>query len=309
MSGLGEIERYGPVTVLFGERRGRYPDGNGVLVEGQRETVIIDPALGTASRVGALPEVHRVLLSHCHEDHVAGTHLFPDVPLHLHREDLPGMQSLDRFMDIFGMTGPVAEYWRKAMVDDFNYVARPDARPFEEGDVFRLGGVDIEVMHTPGHTRGHSCFIVCWRDGEGAPRRFVYLGDIELTGFGPYYGDAWSSLRDFEATLQRVRCLEADWYGTFHHIGVLAGREAFLERFEKFAAMVGKRETRLLEFIAEPRTLDEIVAHRIVYRPQDDVPYADSVERRSAQLHLERLVEAGRVHERQIASETVYERA
>ena len=36
----------GPVRVIFGERRGSYPDGNSLLVTGERETLLIDPALG-----------------------------------------------------------------------------------------------------------------------------------------------------------------------------------------------------------------------------------------------------------------------
>ena len=37
-----------------------------------------------------------------------------------------------------------------------------------------------------------------------------FLSDIDLTGFGPYYGDVWSDLEDFEASLAKVRDEEAD---------------------------------------------------------------------------------------------------
>ena len=37
-----------------------------------------------------------------------------------------------------------------------------------------------------------------------------FLSDIDLTGFGPYYGDVWSDLEDFEASLRRVREEDAD---------------------------------------------------------------------------------------------------
>ena len=65
-------------------------------------------------------------------------------------------------------------------------------------------------MHLPGHTRGHSGFRM---DGV------FFLSDIDLTGFGPYYGDVWSDLEDFEASLAKVRDEEADFYVTFHHKG------------------------------------------------------------------------------------------
>ena len=292
----GELA-FGPVRVLLGSRGGRYPDGNSLLVLGERENAILDPSLGVIDRRAELPHVDRVIDSHCHEDHIAGNHLFPDVPWHVHALDRPGLLSLDGMMAIYGYGGAIETGFRKVVVEQFHYVARPDAVPFADGDVFDLGGVTIRVMHTPGHTRGHSCLSIEWREG-GAPRRLLYLGDIELTSFGPYYGDAWSELEDFERSLARVREVEADWYATFHHIGVLTGRAAFLERLDRFAAKIGEREERLLVYLAEPRTLEEIVAHRFVYRPQDAVPFADGVERRSMSQHLDRLLRQGRVERR-----------
>jgi glyoxylase-like metal-dependent hydrolase (beta-lactamase superfamily II) len=146
------------------------------------------------------------------------------------------------------------------------------------------------VIHAPGHTRGHCVLHV-------EPEDVVYLGDIDLSSFGPYYGDAWSSLADLERTLARVREIDARWYATFHHIGVVEGRDAFVERLDRFTAVIATRESRLLAYLAEPRTLDDIVAHRFVYRPRDAVAFADDVERRSMRQHLDRLLEDGRVVE------------
>ncbi len=73
---------------------------------------------------------------------------------------------------------------------------------------------------------------------------------------------------------------------------------ALLERLERYAAVIGRREERLLTFLTEaPRSLDEIADHRFVYRPSDPIPFAAPVERRSMGLHLERLVRQGRVRE------------
>ncbi len=55
------------------------------------------------------------------------------------------------------------------------------------------------------------------------------------------------------------------------------------------------REERLLAFLAEPRTLADVVEHRLVYRPHVDAPHVPTVERRTAEQHLARLVGAGRV--------------
>jgi glyoxylase-like metal-dependent hydrolase (beta-lactamase superfamily II) len=277
----------GRTTVLGGERAGKYPHGNSLLVRGSEETVLIDPSL-SLPRPGERPRADRILNSHCHEDHIAGNHLYPDTPVHLHAADRPGLESIDAMMAIYGMSEAFEPAFRKVVVDTFHYAPRPDAVAFTDGHVFELGRCRVRVIHAPGHTRGHSLFYV-------EPDDVLYLGDIDLSSFGPYYGDAWSSLVDFERTLARVRVIDARWYATFHHIGVVEGQAAFVERLDRFTAVIGTREERLLAFLAEPRTLDEIVAHRFVYRPGDAVPFADDVERRSMGQHLERLLKSGRV--------------
>jgi glyoxylase-like metal-dependent hydrolase (beta-lactamase superfamily II) len=281
----------GRTTVLVGERGGKYPHGNALLVRGYEETVLIDPSVAVAEWRFELPRVDRVLNSHCHEDHVAGNGRFPGVPWHFHEADAPGIRSLDDLMAIYGFDAAIDAAWRRIVLEQFHFTPRPDPTPFRDGDVFDLGGgVHVRVIHAPGHTRGHSFLHV-------VPDDVLYLGDVDLSSFGPYYGDAWSSLEDFERTLALARTLEARFYATFHHIGVVEGRDAFLEKLERYAAVIADRERRLLEYLREPRTLDDVVAHRFVYRPQDAISFADPVERRSMSQHVERLVAAGRVRE------------
>ena len=45
-----EEQSFGAITVLFGERGGKYPQGNSLLVRGGDETLLIDPSLGRWSR-------------------------------------------------------------------------------------------------------------------------------------------------------------------------------------------------------------------------------------------------------------------
>jgi glyoxylase-like metal-dependent hydrolase (beta-lactamase superfamily II) len=278
------------VTLLGSPRGGKYPEGRPLRVTGREETVVIDPSLALIGRPGGAPAADRVLNSHCHEDHVAGNHLYPGASWHLPEADLPGIASLDGLMAIYGFEGAMEAAWRRVVVEEFHFVPRADAAGFADGDVLDLGGVRVRAIHAPGHTRGHSIFHV-------EPDDVLYLGDIDLSSFGPYYGDAWSSLDDFERTLAMVRTLDARCYATFHHVGVLVGRAAFLDRLDRFAAAIERREAALLDFLACPRSLDEVVAHRFVYRPGDPVPYADAVERRSMSQHLARLAATGGVEE------------
>jgi glyoxylase-like metal-dependent hydrolase (beta-lactamase superfamily II) len=292
MAGELAEQQFEAVTVLYGPAGGRYPDGNSLLVRGPEESVLIDPALGMIDRSAALPAVDRVLNSHCHEDHYAGNYLFPEVPWHCHEADIVGFRSLEDMLAIYGYGDEILPEWRSRLLNKYHYTARADVVPFADGAVFELGGSQrIRALHAPGHTRGQ-CFF--WIE----PQDMLYLADVDLTSFGPYYGDAWSDLGDFEKTLDFLTTLRPRTWATFHHIGVLEDAAAFQTRFDRYRSMIGDRERRLLEFLRDTsRGLDEIAAHRFVYRPGDDVLFADSVERRSMAMHLERLRDGGAVRE------------
>lgn len=284
----------GPLTILFGHENGKYPHGNSLVIRGADRSVIVDPCLGVVARKNNLPDVDAVFHSHTHEDHIAGTHLFRDVTWYAHVEDALGLESIEGLMRIYGLEGETHDAFKAEIEDHFFYPHDgSEVLVFRDGDEFDFGGVKLKVIHTPGHTRGHCCFLISW--GPSPEERLVYLGDIELTGFGPYYGDAWSDLEDFERSIELLQSVEAKWWLTFHHKGLIESQEEFRVMLNKFGQMIMTRETRLIGYLSEPRTMDEIVAHRFVYRPGQTGFMLDEVERRSMGMHLDRLVRSGAV--------------
>ena len=79
----------------------------------------------------------------------------------------------------------------------------PGAAAAADGDRLALGGLTIEVIATPGHSPGHTCFRV----GE-----FLFTGDIlfcgKVGGTGAYFPG--SSARQEYDSLQRLLALPAE---------------------------------------------------------------------------------------------------
>lgn len=282
--------RLGNVQVLPGLGGGRYPHGNTVVVDGRDATVLIDPSLSLVARGGLERHVDVALLTHVHEDHIAGLATVPDTEVHVHWRDQPALRSLDDLVASYGLRPAAADPLRRMLVEDFHFQARPDALPFDDGDRLDVGGSVITAVHLPGHTPGHCAFVV-------EPEGVVVLGDIDLSTFGPYYADAGSSLVEFEASLARCRELDATWYVTYHHKGVVEGRGRFLPLLDAFAGAIRRRETALLDFLAHPRSMVDLVAHRFLYRAHVDLPWVTSAEEHTIRQHLDRFVEQGRVAE------------
>src|SRR5262249_49562634 len=118
------------VSLLGSPRGGKYPEGRPLLVTGRDETAVIDPSLALVARPGGAPRPDRVLNSHCHEDHVAGNHLYPAASWHLPDADLSGMRSLDGLMEIYGFEGPTRTDFARVVIDRFHFVPRADARGY-----------------------------------------------------------------------------------------------------------------------------------------------------------------------------------
>lgn len=283
--GYTEAE-YGGVTVLVGAERGAYPYANSVLVRGTAETLVIDPSL---SLVESAPPADLVLVSHAHEDHVAGLGRY-DVPVHTHEKDLAALRSRKAMAAGYGFPPDVTEQTETTLRDWFHVHDRPDTAGFTDGTVFDLGGRTATVVHLPGHTAGHSGFLI-------EPDGFLFIADIDLTSFGPFYGDVGSSLPDFEASMRRCREIDARWYGTAHQKGVIEDATEFGRRLDAFVGVVEKRDATLLTYLGKPRTVEEIAKRGLVYRPHVEGPHVRSVERRTAAQHLNRLVGRGLVTE------------
>jgi len=280
--------QFGAVTVVVGDKNGKYPHGNSLWIRGRASTAVVDPSLSVVARAAEFAgRADLVVLSHAHEDHLAGVHLFPQARVHAHRADALGVRSLAGLLTIYGYEHLDAEMGTFVM-SQFHYAPRRDVEGFEDGAVFDLGDVRIRAIHTPGHTRGH-CVLLVEPDGV------LFLGDIDLSSFGPYYGDAWSCLDDWERSLDLVRRIEARVWVSFHHVGVIEDGGLFLDRLDRFAARIAEREAAILDALAEPRSLADLVHQRFVYPAHVTLPFVDAVERRTIRQHLDRVLARGQV--------------
>jgi glyoxylase-like metal-dependent hydrolase (beta-lactamase superfamily II) len=283
------VARHGAVSVYFGEKSGKYPDGNQVVVRGADTLAAFDTPL-VANRMGReLLDADLVILGHVHEDHMAGLHRLRQAQVFVHEADVAAARSWDGLARHYGYAPAVLERMRAMIERDFHYTPRPDARAYADRETWDLGGgVRVHAFHMPGHTSGHCVLFV-------EPDAVAFIGDIDLSSFGPYYGDATSSLADFRRTLQRVKDIPAKVWVTSHHKGVITDRPAFLGLLEAFGARLDEREEEIADYLrAQPATLEELVEYRFLYpRHLEDVWYAEA-ERRTTEQHLDALRQAGR---------------
>jgi len=281
--------RFGAVSVFSGEKSGKYPDGNQVVVQGADTRAAFDTPL-VANRLGSeLLDADLVVLGHVHEDHMAGLHRLRHAQVHVHEADVAAARSWEGLARHYGYA-PEASAGMKAKIEgEFHYAPRPDAQAYKDGATWDLGGgISVRAIHMPGHTSGHCVLLV-------EPGGIAFIGDIDLSSFGPYYGDATSSLDEFRRTLEAIKDIPAKVWITSHHKGAITDRETFLALLKAYALRLDAREEAIAEYLKQrPSTLAELAAHRFLYpRHLHDVWYEDA-ERRTTAQHLVSLARAGR---------------
>lgn len=130
------------------------------------ETLVIDPAWATGEIIDLLERdgmrLAGVLVTHYHPDHVGGAMFGMQVqglreiltrapcPIHTHRLELEGVQKVAG-------------------------ISRSELTGHDSGDRVAVGAIEVELLHTPGHTPGSLCFRL--RDPRGERK-----GDLLISG-------------------------------------------------------------------------------------------------------------------------------
>ena len=160
---------------------------NFVYAIGDRSTgecVLVDPAYAVNDLLDAIEgdgmRCTGVLATHYHPDHVGGSMMgftIEGVAALLNRTDCPIHVQRDEAQWVMRTTG----------LDETN-LAQHDG-----GDVVTVGGVEITLVHTPGHTPGSQCFHVGGCLVSGDTLFLEGCGRTDLPGSNPE--DMYHSLK------------------------------------------------------------------------------------------------------------------
>ena len=172
------------------------------------------------------------------------------------------------------------------MIKEFHFRPLTNLAPYYPGQRFPNGAITLEILPSPGHTPGHSCFYFPEQD-------LLYLADVDLTAFGPWYGDGASDLEDYADTLAGLQQFPARTFLTAHEQGVFNYEEA-QAGLAYFLKVIAARDRQVLEALKTPKTLPQLVERRLIYgRARDPAFVYDHMEAQMLQKHLERLRKRG----------------
>jgi glyoxylase-like metal-dependent hydrolase (beta-lactamase superfamily II) len=152
--------------------------------------VIVDPGSEGNRLVDAIDKsgatLDAIWITHAHVDHVGAIASIKqrwDVPVYLHPLDRRLYEAAGRQAQVYNVP--------------FEEPPPPD-REFAEGEHLKVGDVELEVMHAPGHSPGH---VVIHGDGIALVGDCLFAGSIGRTDL------PFSNPPQLAATLERISAL------------------------------------------------------------------------------------------------------
>ena len=149
-----------------------------------REVVVIDPAWDIEGLLNFVDErdytLKGALVTHYHPDHCGGSfghNVVEGVAALLERHSLPIYANEHEVAGVQKVTG----------------VSKTDLKSVSSGDKLTVGDIDIEFLHTPGHTPGSQCFRVKHTLISGDTLFIDGCGRVDLPGSNSE--DMFNSLR------------------------------------------------------------------------------------------------------------------
>ena len=157
-----------------------------------REVAIVDPAWDIDGLLDHISQrdynLTAALATHYHPDHVGGG---------------MGNQNITGVAELMSKN-PVKVYANKLEVDGLKKatgLSDSDIHSVDSGDTLQLGTVQVEFLHTPGHTPGSQCFRIKNTLVSGDTLFIDGCGRVDLPG---------SSSEDMYKSLQHIKTLPSD---------------------------------------------------------------------------------------------------
>jgi glyoxylase-like metal-dependent hydrolase (beta-lactamase superfamily II) len=173
---------------------------------GDRETgdaVMVDPAYAAGDLLDTLEAdgmaLSGVLVTHHHPDHVGGSMM---------GFELKGLAELLERVSVPVHVNTHEAQW----VSRVTGIPMSDLTTHEHGDRVDVGAIDIELLHTPGHTPGSQCFLL---DGRLVAGDTLFLDGCGRTDFpGGDVDEMFRSLQQLANLPGNPTVFPGHWYST-----------------------------------------------------------------------------------------------
>ncbi len=265
-----------------------FPYANSLFIN-DRVKLLIDTGVGKSTlkqflKTFGQPDI--ILYSHAHEDHILNSNLFVCRDRFIHEKDLLAATSKEELYRLYGAEEPDFKKFLDVYLQAVDYSPLNRVQTFQDGQIYDLGTFEVQAIHAPGHSAGHSIF-------EIKQHHMLFVSDIDLSIFGPWYGSLDGNILDFKKSIKKVKYLSPQILIS-SHAGIFT--EKIDKNLDVALNIIIDREKKVLDFLETSKTFDEIVNASLIYTqsPSPKELYVVA-ERIMVQKHLDLLLHQGKI--------------
>ncbi|MEM2142269.1 MAG: MBL fold metallo-hydrolase [Candidatus Thorarchaeota archaeon] len=286
------------VYLVRGANFARFPEANCLLVDDEILTLVdagasIEHIRAALHETGHREEdIQRIVISHFHIDHKGYANVLrigPDCEVLCHPEAEPGIVSLRGMVAMYGIDGhSLYDDWVTRLRSWVPHITREYrvTGHYRDGVPIDCGRTQIYPRFCPGHTPDHTCFGI---DGYDT----MMLVDIDLTRFGPWYGNMVSDINDFKRSILDIMELGPTKVVTSHILDPVT-QDVDL-RLTQYLEVFDRREKRILQMISDGvDTIEKLTMAPTIY-PRIPANLYYIFEEFMLRKHVEDLIERGAV--------------
>ncbi|RDE14645.1 MAG: hypothetical protein C4K49_07495 [Candidatus Thorarchaeota archaeon] len=284
------------VHMIRGANKSRFPEANALLIDDEVMTLVdagpnMNHILKTLSDLGhSVRDLDRIILTHFHIDHkghAAQLQKASGCEIICHPLAEKGISTFQGMVECYGIEGNRRfSGWMSTITTWVPHITSdcPVSSHFIDGKPIDCGETRLLPLHTPGHTSDHTCFGI-------NDYNTILLVDIDLTSFGPWYGNVVSDLDQFESSIKKVMNLSPKMGISGHLLEPVT--EELQGRLAEFLAVFDERDRRILELVDRGHdTLEKLTSLPTIYpRIPNDLFYI--FEEFMLKKHIDRLTERG----------------
>ena len=192
------VERIDDATFALSEYR-HWEETHSYLLLGRDRALLLDTGLGVGDLRREVDLPVTVALTHVHWDHIGGCGQFAAPAVHAAEADWLRHFPLPEAAVRRQLCAKAPLFPAGFSPENHRVFSGEPGRVLRDGDIIDLGGRQVQVLHTPGHSPGHCCYYE-------AARGRLYAGDLLYRGcLDAFYPT--TSPEDFLSSLERIAAL------------------------------------------------------------------------------------------------------
>lgn len=216
---------------------------------------------------GSKPQ--RYYITHVHVDHVTNVHRIEKlgIPVFCPVPEDKYIVDGERLMAESG--APRYNLFDEMKAFLFKYAGYrniKDVIPYIESDIYKFGNIEIKPLSLPGHSPGHTGFII--RDLNGKERPVLFSSDMGIEKIGAWYGFDYCDVTDLKNSLDEIDRIysEDDFILTGSHCEIFY--EKVPDLFREVNSKIEKSKLKILTLMDGRGAVspDDLVFNGVYYR-------------------------------------------